>query len=182
MTHDLLKILPATEWAWDGCKEDYNARANVWRECTEEFFEHTLCEMPPMDWRGDPYRFLCMETYSHRDDLEWYLAIVRIDDRCFCRILPRCRFDEMAKELVAVLKCERKVIVGKDNLTYRGYQITYDPPPIGSRACDWQFSADGYDGAVDSKDNRCGSGPTIENCIEQIDEILLDQEANNANR
>ena len=56
--------------------------------------------------------------------------------------------------------------------SYRGYQITHDPPPIGSRAFDWQFSADGYDGAPDSGDIRCGSGPTREDCERQIEDLI----------
>jgi hypothetical protein len=56
-------------------------------------------------------------------------------------------------------------------IEYRGYQIARDPPPIPSRAFDWQFAADGYDGAIDSSDIRCGSGPDAKDCMEQIDEI-----------
>lgn len=55
---------------------------------------------------------------------------------------------------------------------YRGYSIDYDPPPIGSRSCDWQFSADGYDGAPDSKDIRCGTAPSEQDAMDQIDEII----------
>lgn len=63
---------------------------------------------------------------------------------------------------------------------YRDYVIEYDPPPIGIRSCDWQFSADGYDGSPDSGDIRCGTGPTLEDCKRQIDEIENELDASDA--
>lgn len=41
--------------------------------------------------------------------------------------------------------------------TYRGWSFSYDPPPIPSRACDWHWVHDDFDGAPDGNDNRCGS-------------------------
>jgi hypothetical protein len=32
-------------------------------------------------------------------------------------------------------------------VSYRDWRITYDPPPIPVRNCDWQFWHDDYDGA-----------------------------------
>lgn len=55
---------------------------------------------------------------------------------------------------------------------YRGFIITYDPPPIPIRSCDWQFVAEGYDGAPDSGDYRCGSAATEDDAMEQIDELI----------
>lgn len=59
---------------------------------------------------------------------------------------------------------------------YRGYLIEYNPPPIGTRAHDWAFTAEGFDGAPDSGDNRCGTGPTVEDCLRQIDELEDEEE------
>lgn len=56
-------------------------------------------------------------------------------------------------------------------IEYRGYIIEYDPPPIPIRSRDWAFMANGFDGAPDSGDNRCGTGPTLEDCKRQINEI-----------
>lgn len=108
-SENLLRIEPASEWAWDSCKADYHDRANIWRECTAEFAEHTLNELPPLDWRDDPYRFLCMETYAHAEGLEWYLAIVRVGPLYFCRIVPRPQFDTLAKLLVRHLQRDPSV-------------------------------------------------------------------------
>lgn len=57
-------------------------------------------------------------------------------------------------------------------IRYRGYTIEYDPPPIGIRSCDWQFSADGYDGAPDSNDIRCGTASSEQDAKNKIDEII----------
>ena len=54
------------------------------------------------------------------------------------------------------------------SVTYRGYIIAYDPPPIGTRAMDWQFAHEDYDGPEDS---RCGAGPSLEDCKAQIDDM-----------
>lgn len=57
--------------------------------------------------------------------------------------------------------------------TYRGYVINYAPPPIGSRACDYQFVHVDYDGP---EDRRCGFGPSKEACQLAIDEIEGDEQ------
>lgn len=63
--------------------------------------------------------------------------------------------------------------VGEHKLTYRGYAIEYDPPPIPVRGLDWVWCiADGYDGAVDSNDPRCGRAASIEDCLSAIDELI----------
>jgi len=57
---------------------------------------------------------------------------------------------------------------------YRGYLITYDPPPIPSRACDWAFEHEDYDGPGDS---RFGYAPSLEDAKAQIDDLLDDEAA-----
>lgn len=56
-------------------------------------------------------------------------------------------------------------------MRYRNYDITYDPKPIPDRSCDYNFCADGYDGAPDSGDRRCGTAPSIEAAKVAIDEL-----------
>jgi hypothetical protein len=56
------------------------------------------------------------------------------------------------------------------------WHIEYDPPPIPSRTCDWAFRHDDYDGAPEHSfgppaDNRCGTGPSEADCIQQIKEM-----------
>ena len=59
-------------------------------------------------------------------------------------------------------------------MNYRGYAIQYDPPPIPSRACDWQYAADGYDGAPDGGDTRYGFASSLEDAKRQIDMLCDD--------
>ena len=59
------------------------------------------------------------------------------------------------------------------NKTYRGFVLTYWAKPIPYRDCDYDFCHEDYDGPGDP---RCGSGPSIADCRDQIDEILLDLE------
>ena len=55
---------------------------------------------------------------------------------------------------------------------YRNYIITYDPPPIPTRACDWQFAHQDFDGASDSGDNRAGSAASLDDAKDQIDDMI----------
>lgn len=55
---------------------------------------------------------------------------------------------------------------------YRGFTIDHAPPPIPDRSHDWQFAHEDYDGPGDK---RCGTGANVEDCKQQIDEILEDQ-------
>lgn len=57
-------------------------------------------------------------------------------------------------------------------LKYRGYTITHDPPPIPYPSFAWQFVHEGYDGAPDGGDIRCGSGASEDDCKAQIDELI----------
>jgi len=56
-------------------------------------------------------------------------------------------------------------------ITYRGYVITYDPPPIPDRRWDWQFQHEQFDGAEDSRDNRYGQAASLTDCFCAIDEV-----------
>jgi hypothetical protein len=53
---------------------------------------------------------------------------------------------------------------------YRGWLISFDPPPIPTRNCDWQFWHDDFDGAPDANDSRCGSAGSLEAAKAEIDE------------
>ncbi len=60
-------------------------------------------------------------------------------------------------------------------LTYRGWHIDFDPPPIPTRNCDWHFWHDDFDGAPDAGDNRRGRAPSLADAKAQIDDIEDDQ-------
>ncbi|CAB4191822.1 hypothetical protein UFOVP1229_157 [uncultured Caudovirales phage] len=55
---------------------------------------------------------------------------------------------------------------------YRNYNISYDPPPVPIRSCDYQFAHVDYDGPPDE---RCGTAPSFEEAKRQIDEIIADE-------
>lgn len=59
-------------------------------------------------------------------------------------------------------------------LTYRGYHIRFDPPPIPTRAFDWAWVHDDYDGAPDGNDTRCGASASLEQAKADIDEQIED--------
>lgn len=67
-------------------------------------------------------------------------------------------------------------------IRYRGYTIEYDPPPIGIRSCDWQFCADGYDGAPGSNDIRCGTASSEQDAKNKIDEIIEELASKSSSR
>lgn len=54
---------------------------------------------------------------------------------------------------------------------YRGYRITYDPPPIPVRTCDWHFVHEDYD----EGDRRHGSAASLNAAKNEID--LIEDEA-----
>ena len=54
---------------------------------------------------------------------------------------------------------------------YRGYEITYDPPPIPSRDCDWSYVHKDYDGTEDANDNRAGHARSWDACLDEIDAL-----------
>lgn len=60
---------------------------------------------------------------------------------------------------------------------YRDFITTYDPPPIGTRRCDWQYAHKDYDGTDDGGDRRIGFAASEEQCKRDID-ILIEELAN----
>ena len=48
-----------------------------------------------------------------------------------------------------------------ERIEYRGFIITFDPPPIPTRAYDWRWMSDDYDGAPDSTDTRAGRSASL---------------------
>lgn len=56
------------------------------------------------------------------------------------------------------------------SLKYRNYEIYYerDCTPL---KLDWTYVHDGYDGAPDANDNRCGRCKTILECVNEIDAL-----------
>lgn len=64
-----------------------------------------------------------------------------------------------------------------ETVEYRGYRIYWNPKPIPeSMVGYWSFVADGYDGAEDSDDGRCGDAHSVEDAKRQIDEQIEDAE------
>ena len=61
-------------------------------------------------------------------------------------------------------------------INYRGYFIEFNPKPIPFRGADWDWWADGYDGAPDSHDRRCGTAASENACKQEIDELIEDLE------
>ncbi|MCP4169957.1 MAG: hypothetical protein GY758_04190 [Fuerstiella sp.] len=60
-------------------------------------------------------------------------------------------------------------------MKYRGYTITYDPPPIPIRAHDWQFAHDEYDGP---EDTRIGYAKSLTDAMHEVDEQIAEDEEN----
>lgn len=61
-------------------------------------------------------------------------------------------------------------------IPYRGYWIECDPPPIPSRAHDWQWWHDDYDGAEDAHDRRHGASASLEEAKAEIDAQIEEAE------
>jgi hypothetical protein len=57
---------------------------------------------------------------------------------------------------------------------YRNYTIEYDPPPIPTRAHDYRYAHDEYDGPGD---RRCGTAASVEAAMRDIDEIEDEENA-----
>ncbi len=57
-------------------------------------------------------------------------------------------------------------------IEYKNYKISYNPKPIPTSVFDWDWQADGFDGAIDSQDDRAGTGSSVDDCKRQIDELL----------
>lgn len=61
-------------------------------------------------------------------------------------------------------------IVASDNSIWR---LIYYPPPIPTRACDYQIEHEDYDGP---EDDRAFFGSSERDCMEKVEEWILDQE------
>ena len=59
---------------------------------------------------------------------------------------------------------------------YRGYHISHWAKPVPTRAWDYDFSHEDYDGAPDSGDHRCGAARSLAEAKEQIDEQIEEEE------
>lgn len=99
-----------------------------------------------------------METFINGWDLEQVLDELEALRRAHAR---------------AVMQHEREqAFVGHRvnmRVQYRGHEITYDPPPIGTRAHDWAWVHHEYDGP---EDGRCGTEASLLACLRAIDEVL----------
>lgn len=80
-------------------------------------------------------------------------VVLRFDERSLQSL------DDIAKRGPAVMP----------PIEYRDFVIVFDPPPIGTRVADWQWSHKDYDGP---EDNRLGHSPTLEKAKADIDEMI----------
>lgn len=55
------------------------------------------------------------------------------------------------------------------------WHIRYVPKPIPTRAFDWDFWHDDYDGAPDAKDHRCGSAAGFSAALREIRRIEAEE-------
>ena len=71
-------------------------------------------------------------------------------------------------------------------MRYKNWHITYNTKPIPCRSGfsqDWDFVHDDYDGGpINSESNdhldiRCGTGNSVEDCMEKIDDLELEADA-----
>ena len=60
---------------------------------------------------------------------------------------------------------EARESIAYDEIKRLGYTISYNPPSIPQRSCDYQFAHDEYDGPGDP---RCGCAPCPELALERI--------------
>jgi hypothetical protein len=69
---------------------------------------------------------------------------------------------------------------------YRGYQISYCPPPIPDRRFDWSWCSENYDAWTDDGDWRdnglAGHSASLEEAKRDIDEQIAEREAEDAQR
>ena len=52
------------------------------------------------------------------------------------------------------------------------WHIEFNPPPVATRSCDWQYAHEDYDGAPDSADCRCGFAGSMEQAVADIEELI----------
>lgn len=60
----------------------------------------------------------------------------------------------------------------REAIAYGNWLIDFNPPPIPTRHCDWQFWHKDYDGP---EDTRCGHGASLIDCMNQIDDLEDDR-------
>jgi hypothetical protein len=61
-----------------------------------------------------------------------------------------------------------------ESIEYRGYYITFDFPPIPVNDIDYSFCIKDWD----LDDPRCGTGSSIKDCKDHIDEQILEDKIN----
>jgi hypothetical protein len=67
------------------------------------------------------------------------------------------------------------------DVTYRGWTISYDPPPIPVRDCDWQFVHPNFDASWEGEEDGyvsnglCGYAPSLEAARAEIDVLEDDR-------
>jgi len=59
-------------------------------------------------------------------------------------------------------------------VSYRGYIITFDPPPIPVRTSDYHYVHSDF--CCPECDNRHGSCGSVLECMEEIDQIIEEEE------
>jgi len=60
-------------------------------------------------------------------------------------------------------------------MIYRGFDISYDPKPVGTRAWDWGFCPVDNDGDPETN----GIGKTEAHCMLQIDDLITERDYEN---
>ena len=76
------------------------------------------------------------------------------------------------KQSNAKAKQETRFMKVGETIEYRDYRITFDYPPIPVRTIDYSFAHKDYD----LDDPRYGSAGSIQDCKDQIDEMIEDEE------
>lgn len=64
----------------------------------------------------------------------------------------------------------------RSSYTYRGWNVSFDPPPIPTRVFDWEATHPDYDGAPDGNDSRIAYGASRREVQSAIDEWYADNE------
>lgn len=64
-----------------------------------------------------------------------------------------------------------QVHIPGQTIAYGDWQISYNPPPIPVRNCDWQYCHKDFDGAEDACDDRYGSSGSLMSAMIRIDDL-----------
>jgi len=65
-----------------------------------------------------------------------------------------------------------RIINKMKDINYRGYVISFSD----SDYINYEWSHESYDGAPDAEDYRCGHAESVEICMEEIDEDIINNE------